>query len=413
MRLAGVGTEGQVRLGRARVLVVGCGALGTVVCEQLVRAGAGTVTIVDRDVVERSNLQRQTLFTERDAERRVPKAEAAKSRLAALNGSVTVRAFVDDLHGGNALRHASECDIVVDCLDNFESRYVLNDCAVMLGIPLVYGGAVGMRGMAAALLPSGCDARDRLVRWSDDRATPCLRCLAPEPPLPGEIETCESAGVLASAVGVAASIEAGLAIRLIAEGAARVPANIVRFDLATLEFHHASILGARDAACPCCVERRFEFVGEPTPGGSPDRTGRARVLCGRGAVEVQLGRALDARALERLSNRLAELGTLARERHGQTEVLRIVVPAGGTSGESGSVAARNALEPRDSAGTCGPAGSIDATAGLATPRQSRVGFDGQASALVVLAGVYGTLAIVEGTEDPEIARGVVARCLGV
>jgi adenylyltransferase/sulfurtransferase len=389
MRLACIGDDGQARLGRARVLVVGCGALGTVVCEQLVRAGVGTVTVVDRDVVELSNLQRQTLFTERDAERRVPKAEAAKSRLAAINGAVTVRAFVDDLHAGNARRYASESDLFVDCLDNFESRYILNDCAVERGIPLVYGGAVGMRGMAAAILPSRgaaalSNARgesERLVHWNELRATPCLRCLAPEPPAPGEIETCETAGVLAAAAGIAASLEASLAIRLLADEAESVPANLVRFDLAALEFHHATLLGARDPSCPCCVGRRFEFLDVPA-----GRAGSARILCGRGAVEVRLGRALDLPAIERLAVRLSELGLLVRERHDGTEVLRV------------------ATDHHESAGSQPHRAGHD--------RQARADASSRAH-LVVLAGTRETLAIVEGTTDPEHARSLVARYLGV
>ena len=385
------------------MLVVGCGALGTVVCEQLVRAGVGTVTVVDRDVVELSNLQRQTLFTERDAERRVPKAEAAKSRLAAVNGSVTVRAFVDDLHAGNALRYASECDLVVDCLDNFESRYILNDCAVRLAIPLVYGGAVGMRGMAAAILPAaradgsagqGATAA-RAVHWSDSRATPCLRCLAPDPPAPGEVETCESAGVLAAAAGIAASLEAALAIRLLAGAPDEVPANLVRFDLARFEFHHASILGARDPSCPCCVGRRFDFLDGQPGDGTAGRAAPARVLCGRGAVEVRLGRALDAQALDRLAARLAELGALVRERHDGTEVLRVSIGRAEGRGDARSSAV-----------------STDGST-VGAPAEGPASSAASSAILVILAGARETLAIVEGTTDPESARGVVARFLGV
>jgi adenylyltransferase/sulfurtransferase len=367
MQLPRFGAEGQSRLARARVLVAGCGALGTVVCEQLARAGVGTIVAVDRDVVEWSNLQRQTLFNESDARRGVPKAEAAKARLAQVNASTAVRAFVDDLHGGNARGYASEVDLIVDCLDNFETRYVLNDCAVERGIPFVYGGAVALRGMAAALLPVTGAGRDGLVRWDHARATPCLRCLSPEAPSPGEVETCESAGILGATASVTASIEAALAVRLVAEGAAHVPSVLVRFDLGSLEFASGSLAGARDAGCACCAERRFEFLAD---GGAPAR--RWRVLCGRGAVEIALGPALDARALAQAIAKLSATGAARHERHGATDVVTAEI-----EGETSPDGARSSIE------------------------------------IALLSSDAGTLAIVSGTTDPERARSMVARYLGV
>jgi len=372
MQLPRFGAEGQARLARSRVLVAGCGALGTVVAEQLARAGVGMLVVVDRDVVEWSNLQRQTLFTEADARRGEPKAEAAKARLAQVHGGTVVRAIVDDLEGSNALRHASEADLIVDCLDNFETRFVLNECSVKLGLPLVYGGAVGLRGMAAALLPrtgadSGAvraDGRGRLVRWTASRATPCLRCLMPEPPAPGEVETCDTAGVLASTAGVVGSLEAAFALRLLAEGAAEVPPALVRFDLGSMRFDSSSLASAIDEACDCCARGRFALLD----GGGARR---ARVLCGRNAVELVLDGVLDEAGLERLAQRLASLGESlgepARARHGATLSLR----------------AGLRLSPDD------------------------------AIALTVLAGETATLALVEGTSDPERARTCVARFLGL
>ncbi|MFM7133296.1 MAG: HesA/MoeB/ThiF family protein, partial [Planctomycetota bacterium] len=240
MQLPGFGAEGQSRLRDARVLVVGAGALGSVVLEQLCRGGVGSLVVVDRDVVEPSNLQRQTLYAESDAERRVPKAEAARARLRAIDATVVVRAIVDDFHAANALRHAHRCDVLVDCVDNFETRYLLNDCAVRLGVPLVYGGAVAMRGTSAALFPACADFGGAL-RWSDSSATPCLRCLAPEPPPPSEVETCETAGVLASVAGIVGSLEAASVLRMIASGPAALAPVLVRFDLARGEFASASL----------------------------------------------------------------------------------------------------------------------------------------------------------------------------
>ncbi len=375
MQLPRFGEAGQARLRDARVMVAGCGALGTVVVEQLARAGVGSVTIVDRDVVERSNLQRQTLFTEADARRATPKAEAAKSRVAAINSEIVVRAFVDDIHAGNAWRYTSECDVLVDCLDNFHTRYLLNDCAVKLGVPLIYGGAVGYRGMAAALLPiTGAARRDRMIRWSRERATPCLRCLAPEPPLPGEVETCASAGVLGASAGVVASFEAALVIRLLAEGAEHVPAKLLRVDLDSLELSHADLLHARDESCPCCARGEFSYLdgrdeGDEGDEGNHESTRAWRVLCERNAVELRLGCVLDSAALLRVEQRLALHGACTREQHSSLSTLRVELSA-------------------------------------------REG-DAHTCRLLLLASAQETLALVEGTSDPELARALVARVVGL
>ena len=372
MQLPRFGAEGQARIGAARVLVVGCGALGTVVCEQLVRAGvgsrggsgSGSLTIVDRDTVELSNLQRQTLFTEQDARRGVPKAEAAKARLAQVHSTAVVRAFVDDLHAANALDYAKRCDLIVDCLDNFETRALLNDCAVALRLPFMYGGAVGLTGMSAALLPHGEGVHAAFggsVGWSDARTTPCLRCLMPDLPAPGEVASCESAGILGATAGIVASLQAGTALRLLAEGAEHVPAQLVRFDLSSLRFESVSLAGARDASCSCCMARRFAALE------SPHATAGCRVVCGRNAVEVHLGGALGEEEFARLESRLRGAGVVASSLHGGTRLVKVDLSAQGE----------------------GPTG------------------------ISVLAGDAATLAIVDGTRDLEQARATIARWIGV
>jgi adenylyltransferase/sulfurtransferase len=356
MQLPGFGAAGQERLRAARVLVVGAGALGSVVLEQLCRGGVGSLVVVDRDVVEPSNLQRQTLYAESDAERRVPKAEAARARLRAIDATVAVRAVVDDLHAGNALRHAERCDVLVDCVDNFEARYLLNDCSVRLGVPLVYGGAVAMRGMSAALFPA-CDGFGGAIRWSESSATPCLCCLAPEPPPPSEVETCETAGVLASAAGIVGSLEAASVLRMIASGTAALAPVLVRFDLSRGEFASASLAGARDPECECCARRRFVHLGRSGP--------LWRVLCGRNAVETRLAAPMGEVDAERAAHRLATFGSVRVERHG----------------DSRSVRCELASE--------------------------------EIAAITLVGSAEGTLAIVEGTTDPERARAEIARLVGV
>jgi len=365
-RLPGFGPEGQRRLGEASVLVVGCGALGSAVADQLARAGIGRLALVDRDLVELSNLQRQALYTEQDALRAVPKAEAAKARLAQVNSTIVVRAFVDDLRAANAARYAEGVDLIVDCLDNFETRAVLNDLAVDRRLPLVYGGAVGAEGMCALLLPAGtADAAGfgGRVRWREARSTPCLRCLMPELPRPGEVATCEAAGVLGPAASLVASIQAAMAIRLLALGADAVPNELVRVDLAELSFRTSSLADARDPACACCAVRRFEHLE-----GSDPATAH-RILCGRNAVEVRLGDGLSSDEFARLAGRLSTAGPLARSHHGSTCVLRVALGAGAD--------------------------------------------DEGARVLSILSAATGTVAIVDGTRDPEVARSIVARWVGM
>ena len=190
--IAQIGERGQQILGSSRVLLIGCGALGTVTAEQLVRAGVGHLRLCDRDVVELTNLQRQTLFSERDASDGTPKALAAASRLSAINSQVTIDAQVTDVHSQNIERLIENIDVIVDGTDNVETRYLLNDAAVKHSIPWVYGACVGTTGRALGIIPG---------------KTPCLRCLFPQPPAPSELPTCDTAGVLASSAAIAGSLQ--------------------------------------------------------------------------------------------------------------------------------------------------------------------------------------------------------------
>src|SRR5687768_16964400 len=186
-----IGEAGQEMLRDARVLLVGCGALGTVSAEQLVRGGVGHLRLCDRDIVELTNLQRQTLFTEADAASGTPKAVAAAERLARINSTVWIEPHVTDVHSGNIESLAADVRLIVDGTDNVETRYLVNDVAVKLGLPWVYGACVGMGGRVMGVVPG---------------VTPCLRCVFPDPPGPGEIETCDTAGVFAPAAAIVASL---------------------------------------------------------------------------------------------------------------------------------------------------------------------------------------------------------------
>ncbi|MFO0827257.1 MAG: ThiF family adenylyltransferase [Phycisphaerales bacterium] len=259
-----LGEEGQRRIQAGHVLVVGCGALGSVAVELLARAGVGTLTVVDRDVVEWTNLQRQLLFDEDDARRATPKAEAAKARVARINADVRVRAFWDDLGPRNAVRYAEGVDVIVDGLDNIESRYLLNDLAVSTGTTYVYGAAVGTVGMCAVVRPG---------------ATPCLRCMFPEPPHPGSVATCDTVGVLGTATAIVASLEVTQAIKILAGAADSCERRLVSLDVWSGEYRAIDRGEAPDPQCPCCGRRNFEFLnGERIP--------QVTTLCGANAVQI-------------------------------------------------------------------------------------------------------------------------------
>ena len=264
VRFAPIGAEGQARIRAARVLLLGCGGLGAETANLLARAGVGFLRLVDRDVVDLSNLQRQALFDENDVKEGMPKAAAAARRISRVNGGVQVEAVVADLDSGNILALMRGIDLVVDGFDNFEGRYLLNDACVKLGLPWVYGACVGGGGVAALLVPG---------------VTPCLRCLQPAPPGAGVSPTCDTLGILGPAAHLAASLEAGLALRYLVTGASPRSAVMLSADVWEGRMQRVDIpYLPEEQPCPCCVGRRFEFLDAPPP--------PAVVLCGRDAVQV-------------------------------------------------------------------------------------------------------------------------------
>lgn len=276
--LPGFGEEGQRRLRSSTALVLGCGALGSVAADLLARAGIGRLVIVDRDFVELTNLQRQVLFDEQDVADLLPKAEAARRKLARINSEVEVTAIVDDIDHRNIERFAAGADVLVDGLDNFETRYLANDCAVKNGIPYVYGGAVGTTGAAFAVLPHTPKGD---APWeAAGGATPCLRCLFAEAPPPGAMPTCDTVGVLSSAVGMVASYEVTEALKILTGNYERVARTLFNVDLWTNTIMPLRVTGARERGdCRACVRRQFDFL-DGKSGSS------ATSLCGREAVQL-------------------------------------------------------------------------------------------------------------------------------
>ena len=193
MRFRSLGEEGQRRVCASRVTICGCGALGTVLANHLARAGVGFIRVVDRDFIETHNLQRQILFDETDVAANLPKAEAAARKMRLINSSITVEAVVTDIDYTNILDLVSDADLILDGTDNFETRYLINDAAVKLGKPWIFGGVIGSEGQTMTILPG---------------KTPCLRCVVEDSPPPGMTPTCETAGVLGPAVSTIASFEA-------------------------------------------------------------------------------------------------------------------------------------------------------------------------------------------------------------
>lgn len=316
MLLPGIGEEGQRRLRESHGLIVGCGALGCVIADTLARAGIGTLALVDRDVVEITNLQRQILYDERDVAAGMPKAEAARARLADINSELTVRAHVDDFNHQNAERYAAGADVILDGLDNFETRYLLNDLAVSRGTPYVYGGAVGVTGVSMTVLPQSAKrqaASSGKGMWDDAQATPCLRCVFPEAPPPGTSPTCDTAGVLGPIVMMIAAHQAAQAIKLLTGNVAAVDRSLLSIDAWGNDIRRFDVSGARNPQCPCCGLGRFDFLhGE---------SGQlAAALCGRDAVQISPAAARDGAAIDRtidlaaFAQRLAPHGSFTHNR---------------------------------------------------------------------------------------------------
>jgi adenylyltransferase/sulfurtransferase len=274
----GIGERGQEALSRSHAVIVGCGALGSFQAGALARAGVGRLTIIDRDYVEPSNLQRQWLFDEQDAANALPKAVAAERSLARINSSVVVRAIVADLTASNAQELLVDAGVILDGTDNFDTRYLINDFAVSHGIPWIYGAAVGSYGLTLTVVP---------------HQTACFRCIYPDPPA-GVQPTCETAGVLNAIISAVASFQVAEALKIFCA----VPPSP---RITTMDVWEGCVrqiaMPARDPECPTCARGEFPWLEESR---------RSPVtLCGRDAVQVHERAAVD---LVSLADRLRPLG---------------------------------------------------------------------------------------------------------
>src|SRR5436190_7566080 len=260
---SGIGAEGQTRLAQSRILIIGCGALGTAQAEGLARAGVGMLRIVDRDFIEFSNLQRQTMFTESDAAERLPKVVAAANHLREINSDIVLEPEIADVNYSNVERLILDCNLVIDGTDNFATRYLINDACIKHGVNWIYGAAVGSYGVTMTIRPN---------------VTPCLRCVFPEAPPAASAPTCDTAGVLMPIINIVAAVQVSEAFKLLTGCGEDLHQSLMQFDVWRNEWRRISV-GRPDAECATCARREFTTLKD-------ERSDFAAVLCGRQAVQV-------------------------------------------------------------------------------------------------------------------------------
>jgi len=278
-----IGQDGQRKLLSSKVALVGCGALGTAIASGLTRAGVGHIRIVDRDYIELSNLQRQTLFDEQDITRGLPKAVAAVEKLRQVNSEIELEALVTDLNPFNVERIFSDVDLVVDGSDNFEARFLINDACLKSGLPWVYGAVIATYGVTMSILP---------------QRTACLRCLLREQPPPGTVPTCDTAGVLGAAASIIGALEVTQALKLLLGGGQEFWNHLTHVDVWTAEWLHVEV--ERDPECPACGQGQYEFL-------QAQMGTFVTSLCGREAIQVSVRGDVQL-SLPQLAQRLAARG---------------------------------------------------------------------------------------------------------
>jgi molybdopterin-synthase adenylyltransferase len=281
---AQIGPEGQEKIPRSTVAVIGLGALGTVIGSHLCRAGVGRLRLIDRDFVELSNLQRQFLFEEKDARDRLPKALAAAEKLRAANSEITIEEVIADVNARNAEQLLSGADVVLDGTDNLETRFLINDVALKTMKPWIYGAVLGSEGMTMTVIPG---------------QTPCFRCFIPEAPAPGSMPNCDTEGVLSAVTAVIASLQSAEALKILTGSEPR--RSLLRIDVWEGECMEFSI--PRRPECPACGKGDYEYLG----GSSLSYT---TVLCGRNSVQIVPPQEQQI-PLESLQERLARVGRTA------------------------------------------------------------------------------------------------------
>ncbi|MEM7315021.1 MAG: ThiF family adenylyltransferase [Planctomycetota bacterium] len=285
----GIGEAGQQQIGRSKVLVVGCGALGSVIANTLARAGVGHLRIVDRDFLELNNLQRQVLYDEADVDSELPKAIAAANRLRRINSAITIEPIVENVGWDNIAELANQVDVIADWTDNFETRFLINDAAHQLGIPWIYGGCIGAEGQTMSIVPG---------------ETGCLRCLMSDVPPPGTTPTCDTAGIVGPIVNIIASFQAAEVLKIVSGNRDKLSPHLSVFDLWGNRVRQIGLNQLRGDRCPTCREENYEWL-------SGERASQTAVLCGRNAVQLSFPDKVQL-DLESLEAKLAEVGDVRR-----------------------------------------------------------------------------------------------------
>jgi len=275
-----IGKEGQEKLGRSKVVVVGVGALGTSHASFLARAGVGKLILVDRDIVELNNLQRQVLFDEGDVDS--PKVTAAKEHLNCINSAIDIEAKLVDFNFSNAEEIVAPADVILDATDNMETRYLINDACVKLARPWIYGGAVGTSGLVFSVVPNG----------------PCLRCIFPQPPGTGDLPTCDTAGVLNTLPAIIAGYQVTECFKMLTWQ--QPSPKLLSVSLWSREAREIAV--AKDPTCVTCSERKFEFL-------NPTRKKLYTSICGRNAIQI-LPERKQKISLAQMAEKLGGAGTV-------------------------------------------------------------------------------------------------------
>lgn len=292
IKVHAIGAQGQQQLANASCAIIGAGALGSAVAEQLVRAGIGYLRIIDRDFVELGNLHRQTLYTEQDAEQFMPKAIAATNALKRINSNVAIDAVIADVQAANIEQLLDGVDFIIDGSDNFTIRYLINDYCVAHGKTWVYGAVTGTSGSTTTFTP---------------QQTPCFRCLFPEPPELGVIDTCDTAGVLGPIVTMIASIQATEAIKLASGQSEQLNRKLLQLDCWSLQLYKLDIAHARNEQCPCCGKLELTWLQQQEAAATTS-------LCGRQTIQLTLAAPLPY-SLDELAERYAASYEVKRNRY--------------------------------------------------------------------------------------------------
>ena len=276
---AEIGKKGQQKLRKSAVAVIGLGALGSVAAELLTRAGIGKLILIDRDIIELSNLQRQSLYDESDI--RKPKAMAAKEKLNKINSEVNIDIFVDDLNYNNITKviNIKNIDLILDCTDNLETRFLINDFSVKNKIPFIYSSAVGSKGYVFDVVP--------------ERNNPCLRCFLKEA---AQLDTCETTGVLNTITHIIPSVQVNEAIKILLNK--NYEQDLLFFDVWKNELLKIKV--NKNKKCECCIRRNFEYL-------SGKKSSRIIKMCGNGMFQIK-NKSIDKKEFNNLKNRLKGIG---------------------------------------------------------------------------------------------------------